>query len=240
LFDEAHHAGVCRLRGQRCRDQVHRLPCVDHAAADGVSGHPLDRQWLTGQRGLVQRGGGAKPSVDRDDLARAHEQEVADDDVVHGDLDDPVLESAPCRTGGPLDQKAQLTACPRGSSGLEELPAGEHHGDHGARERLVDHDGAGQGEDRDDVDAQLATPDRADGPEDREAQSENVARDPQDAGWRICAHQPRHASGDQQHRGYGEQESFLACTQTGHARHCPGLRRLEHRVERPALVAPSE
>ena len=90
--------------------QVDRLPRVDHAAADVVAGDPLDRQRLTGQRGLVQHGGGQQPAVDRDDLSGADQQPVTDDDVVDRDLDDAALDAAAGRARGPLDQHVGVTA----------------------------------------------------------------------------------------------------------------------------------
>ena len=71
LLHQADHAGVGGFGGDRGRQQVDRLPRVDHAAAHVVAGDPLDRQRLTGQCRLVQHGSRQQPAVHRDDLSGA-------------------------------------------------------------------------------------------------------------------------------------------------------------------------
>ena len=154
--------------------------------------------------------------VDGDDLTGAHEQQVADDDVAHRDLGDPTLNAPPGGAGCALDQEAQLSLRSRRGPGLQKLPAGEHHRDHGASERLVDGDGASQCEHRDDVDAQLAPADRAGGPPDREGQTQDAPGHPQIACRCLRRQQRRHPSGEQQQGGSEEEQGFLAFTQAGH------------------------
>ena len=191
LLDKAHHAGVGGLLSCGRRDQVDGRTRIDHTAADGFADKSLHRQWFTGECRLVQGSGGEEPPVHRDDLPCAHEEAVTEDDLVDRDLDDPTFDPEPGSAGCTLDQKAQLATCARGRARFQDLPAGEHHGDHGAGERLVDREGAGQCQHRDHVDARLAAPDRGDCPEQRERKSQKGARDPKDVGGCLGGKEPR-------------------------------------------------
>ena len=217
LLNQAHHPGVGGLRGRRRRDKLDRLARVDHAAADVLAGDSLRRPRLPRQRGLIQHGRAEQPPVHRDDPSRAHQQPVTGDDVVDRDLHDAALDTAPGRARGPLGQQAQLAPRPRGRPRLQELPAGEHHRDHSAGERLADHQRAGQREHRDDVNARLVAPDRAGYPGHRKDKAQHGPGDPQDPRGRPGSQQPRHAARQQQHAGHGEQRHLLALTQPGHA-----------------------
>ena len=122
---------------------------------------------------------------------------------------------------GPLDQQAQLPPRPGCRPGLQQLPAGQHHRDHRPGERLVHHQGAGQGEDRDDIDAELTAAGWSHHPADREDQAQDCPCDPQHARRHVRIQQPRHATGNQQHHGHREQCPLLVLTPPTHGRSLP-------------------
>ena len=115
--------------------------------------------------------------------------------------------------------QAQLAPRPRGRPRLQELPAGEHHRDHSAGERLADRQGTGQREHRNDVNARLVAPDRAGYPGHRKTRPSISAGDRQRPRGRPGSQQPRHAARQQQHAGHGEQRASPCSHATGPCSH---------------------
>ena len=124
---------------------------IHHAAAHLVTGRPLDRQRLAGQRGLVQHGraAGQRP-VHGNELAWSDQQPVTGQDLVE-------LDGRPGHRPGsaargsrcPREQRVQVAPGPAGGPGLERPPAGQHHGDHGGGKQLADRHRADDREQRD-------------------------------------------------------------------------------------------
>ncbi len=101
--DEPDDARVGALRRARRRPQVERPARVHDPASDRVSNRVVDGQRLTRQRALVEhRLVGLDESVDRDDLARLDEQQVAAPDVVDGGR----RRERRCRSGAPREARA--------------------------------------------------------------------------------------------------------------------------------------
>ena len=195
LLDQAHHPGVGGLGGRRGRDQLDRLPGVDHAAADVVAGDPLDRQRLPGERGLVQHRRAEQPAVDRDDLSGAHEQAVTERTTSStGTSTTPPSTRRRAVRGARSTSRLSSRRARAAARASSSCPLASITVIIGAGERLVDRQSAGQREHRDHVDARLAASDRADRPADREDQAQHGTGDPQHARGRRGGQQPRHTA----------------------------------------------
>ena len=81
--DHSNDACIGAVAGRRGRLHLKGLAGVDRAAADGVARTPQDWNGLARQRCLVDHGPGADDfTIDRDDLAGAHQYCVPDHDLV--------------------------------------------------------------------------------------------------------------------------------------------------------------
>ena len=102
LGDECHDLLVLAVGSGRRRDDLDgRLP-VHGAAHHHIAGTLLDGHALTGDRRFVEgRLGRAQGAIDREDLARPHEQHVARLHLVGRDLDDLVAAPSDGRAAAP-------------------------------------------------------------------------------------------------------------------------------------------
>ena len=119
---------------------------------------------LTGQRGLIEnRGDRGDRAVDRHDVTRRHQQEIASrDGVERHDLDIAV----PVSAGGarrPVQQCAQIVPRAQCRPGLQGPAAGQHHADHRGGQQLAHRDRARQRQQRDQVHPEPPAADAVDG-----------------------------------------------------------------------------
>ena len=191
LTDQPHDAGIGRIGGVGGGPQVEGPARVDHAAADQVTGRPGDRDGLTGQRALVEHGGGGvHQPVDRHDLAREHEQQVPDR---HGIERDVVGTVGPVPVGdlrGSLDERGELPLGPASRPRLQGPAGGQHHRHHRPGERLADHDRADEGHERQHVDAETAPEGRGHHPAPRRDDAQHRRRGPHPVRGGVVAEEP--------------------------------------------------
>ena len=216
LFHEAYQARVGRLGGDCGGDEVEGGSCVDDTAADVVTDRSLDGERLPGQSGLIQEGVVQEPTIDGNERSRAHQQAVASHDVLHRHLHDPGHHSAQGGARGPLEQQAELAPGPCLCSRLKKPTRGQHHGDHGAGEGLVDRQRAGQGQHSDHVDRQLMASDCPCSPGDRRPKTKDRPGRPAQGRGVRRAEQPRATTADQQQGRCDEEQHVLASAQALH------------------------
>ncbi len=102
--DHAHDAGIGALARSRGGPQLERLARVQRSAARKLCLAAIDGHGLAGQRRLVDHGGrtGDHP-VDRDDLAGAHQDRIADGHLLDGHILDCGARTAVCNSRRPVD-----------------------------------------------------------------------------------------------------------------------------------------
>ena len=149
--------GVRAVGGRRDGPQVERRAGVDRARRDRVALLAGHQTGFAGERGFVEDGGAADDEpVDRHDFAGPDRQQVTDRDgldrhrlerVSRVPLDVPRRAS---EQGGQLAVRATLRVA------LERLAGRQHHGDDRGGEAFAEEQRPDDGQDRDEVDAELA------------------------------------------------------------------------------------
>jgi hypothetical protein len=112
-------------------------PALTGAAGRGLAGPSIDRNGLARQRRLVDHGPqAADRPVDRNDLARAHDDDIANCDVLDRYLlhaaSGPAMRHPRC----PVGERPKVALGAGDRVILEHSAAGIHHGDDGAGEAL--------------------------------------------------------------------------------------------------------
>ena len=131
-----------------------------------------DRQRLSGQRRLVDgRVPGDDDAVDGNDFTRPHEDDVPDRHVVDRYLGNRALPPHVGDARSALDERRQLAARAAARPILEPVATGEHQRDNGSRGVLPEREGARHGDERDRVDADVASQERAQRPTTRAARA---------------------------------------------------------------------
>ena len=154
---QADDPGVGAVGGPGRSQQIKWPPRIHHAAAHRLTLRPLDGKRLAGQRRLIQdRRAAGHRAVNRNNLARCHQQQVTWDNRVqrHG-----LQSAAPvtaCDSGRPLQQSLQVAAGAPGSPRFQRPPAGHHHADHRSSQVLPDSQRASKSQQRDHIHAQPA------------------------------------------------------------------------------------
>jgi len=148
-----------------------RARSVDRSREHGLAGGARHRHALSGQRRLVEaRLVRQEDTVDGNDLRGAHQQLVADRDLVGGKI--PCL-IARARTADMRDlrraiqQRRQLTSRTAARVVFERLAAGEHEHDDQRRDRLTDREGRDHGDDGEHVESDMTAHHVADHADDR-------------------------------------------------------------------------
>ena len=150
------------VRGRGADHDLDRATAVDRPGVEVVTRSRLDRDRLTGDRGGVQAGPpGPDGAVGRGPLAGAHDQDVADDEVVRGDGDLVAVTQHRGGRGDQPEQGTQAAAGPGHSMVLEPFGDGEQDPEQGGLGDLSECDGADhgdrhQGADTDPAVAQIA------------------------------------------------------------------------------------
>ena len=157
LLYEPHDPGIRAPFGGRRRQEVERAAGVHRTGPDRIPGHAFDRARLPREGRLVQDGVGRCDPVDRDHGARLHQQTVAAPHLPDRTLDEIVPLVPRHRSRSAIEQRRKLTVRPPVREGLERLAGGEHQGDHRAGEVLLEGERASHREQRDHIDARLAS-----------------------------------------------------------------------------------
>jgi hypothetical protein len=165
LFDHVDEAGDRRLVGPP-RDLDFEAPALVYRAAEHlVAGFLRHGDGLAGQGGLVDRPlAGRDDAVERDSVAGADDEHVADGDVVDGDGDFLAVAQDLRFVRAHLDEG--LDGPSRATDGvvLERVRQREQEQEHRALERGPDGERAECGDDHQQVDVDRAVAERLDGP----------------------------------------------------------------------------
>ena len=159
LGDEADDAGVGALRGGRERDEIERGAGVDRAARRAIAGRALDRTGLAGERRLVEdRRAALDAAIHRQDLARLDDETVPRAELLDRHDDEAAVRVPMRRLRGPLDECGELAFRAPGRVVFERPAGRDHEPDDRAREIFAQSEGAGEGEQGDEVDAEFPAP----------------------------------------------------------------------------------
>jgi hypothetical protein len=118
---------------------VARISKVSPALSVPLSaGSPCHRDRLAGERGLVDhRGDAHDDAVDRDQLAGAHQNHVADADLFDWNVLEAVIAARVRHSTRAIDQGFEIALGARHGKVFEHVAASIHDGDHDARQRLA-------------------------------------------------------------------------------------------------------
>ena len=152
--DHFYNAGVGALAGGGRRAHLEGLARVDRAAARRLAGEPRHRDGFSRDSELVERRAWTYDlSIDRDNLARAHNDPISDGDLINWD----VFERSSCfamrHARRAIDKRLQI---PFGASDrkiLQHVAAGIHDGDDHAGQCLAERQRGGHRYERDRIDA---------------------------------------------------------------------------------------
>lgn len=147
-------AGVSALPRQRRGLHLEGFAGIDRSAQHGFAGVAKDRQWLARHRRFIERGLCADDlAIDRDDLAGADQQNVADADRLDRNVLDRVRDASMSGAGRAIDQRSQVALGAPDREILQHSAAGIHDGDDHAGQRLAERQGRRHGQKGDGVDA---------------------------------------------------------------------------------------
>jgi len=194
---------------------------VDAPREQGVTLGVLHRHALARERGLVHgRRLGLQDPVDRDHLAGAHAEEIADADLADGHVDHrtPVQDAMRGHRGA-LEQRAEFPLRPPAGIVLERFAAGEHHHDHHGRPELPDQDGREDRGDRQDVHTRPAAQQRAHHPDRLGGGDRKGVGREQPSGPRAVARGVQHQPGGE--GGERPGEHGVAAHEDSHRPHAP-------------------
>ena len=111
-----HHpddAGIRAFARRRPGPNFEGLPGVDRAAPRRLSFPARDRDRLAGQRGFIDHGAGTQNDpVDGDDLASAHENDVAYSHLLNGNVRNRRILTTMGNSRSAIDQGLQVTLGP--------------------------------------------------------------------------------------------------------------------------------
>ena len=137
--------------------EVEAGPRVDRARAHQLAAGSLDRSRLSGQRRLIQDGVPLEQAVDGNDLARLDEETVGETHLVDRSGVQLAILVPIDLLGRSLEQVGELPVRPAIRVGLERLSARQHQDDHGSGQVLVESEATDDRQQRDPVDAELAS-----------------------------------------------------------------------------------
>ncbi len=151
FLGKSNDAGVGAVLRRGGCPQVDRRANDHHTAAHAFTAQPCHRFRLARQRRLVERRVAEQHGVDRDDLARTHDDNVTGNDRVHLDLTQANALAHLRVPGCSVEQCAQIPASPAPRVLVQRVPSTHHHRDNRSREVLPDHERSDQGEDSEHV-----------------------------------------------------------------------------------------
>jgi hypothetical protein len=144
---------ACALAGGRRGAQLERLPRIHCAASREFARLAAHRNRLSGDRGLVQHGDRTRDhAVHRHDLASAHQDRVADSDLIDRHVLDVRLGSAMGDFWRAIDQRSQVSLGASDGEILQNIAAGVHDRDDDPGEVLAERKRAGHRHKGDGVD----------------------------------------------------------------------------------------
>ena len=152
---QPHDAGIGALARESGHQHLKCLAGIQRAGKDGGAARPGDRNRFAGERRFVDRRSvRVDDTVDRHDLARVHQQPVADGDSGYRHLLDPALGQAMRLARRAVDQCAQITLGAGNRDILEHIAAGIHQRHDGAGQRLPERYRSTHRHQRDRIDAE--------------------------------------------------------------------------------------
>jgi hypothetical protein len=215
-LDHPYDAGKRAVAGGRARHHFERRAGVDHAAACGFARTSPLRGRFAGQHRFVQFRVAGECAVDRDALAAAHQQPVAEDDRTRSD-GPPFAMLEPRRPPRrAAEQRGHLALRAALRVLLQRPPAREHQCDDRGGQRLVEREREPDREPREHVDAGLPARDRlGDGDRQREQHGQR-AEQPHEARERRQAERDARAAGGERDGRQNQQREIERPAHSGH------------------------
>ena len=179
-------------------------------------------QRLAGQRRQVQQGHApGHRAIDRHHVAAPDQEAVAGTHIIQRDLFQPAIAVAHHLARHPRQQRRHLGPGATLGEGFQRLPAGIHQRDHGRRQHFAEQQRGDHRQRRDDIQPEVAPPQRGDDLDDQHRQHRDRGAHPDRVGRGRIAPDPEGQADDQPRQRHHDQDVAQRLLRLGQVH--PGL-----------------